>query len=76
MHAIPVSKVSMFTNSKLVMFYLTYFMENDVYYLENYDAIVIAAFKEDIMEVLDVFLNEDIPLDRILNAITRDRVKK
>lgn len=76
LHAIPVSKVSMCTNSELVMFYCTYFMENNVYYLENYDAIVIAAFKEDIMEVMDVFCNGDIPLNIILNTFANERVKK
>ena len=76
MHAVPISKVSMCTNAELIMFYCTLFMKNNVYYLEKYDAVVIANFTEDTMEVMDILCTENIPLNRILNAFTNERVKR
>lgn len=76
MHAVPVSKVSMCTNAELIMFYCTLFMKNNVYYLENYDAVVIADFTEDTIEVMDILCTENIPLNSILNALTYESVKR
>jgi len=76
MHAVPISKVSMCTNVELIMFYCTLFMKNNVYYLKNYDAVVIADFTEETMEVMDIFCAENIPLNTILNALTNESVKK
>lgn len=76
MNAVPVSKVSMCTNAELIMFYCTLFMKDNVYYLECYDAIVIANFTEDTMEVMDILCTENIPLNRILNAFTNESVKR
>ncbi|KJR46269.1 Acetyltransferase, GNAT family, potentially associated with YqeK [Desulfosporosinus sp. I2] len=56
MHAAPVAKLSMCTNAELIMFYCTLFMKDNVYYLEDYDAVVIADFVEDTLEVIDIFL--------------------
>ena len=76
MNAVPVSKVSMCTNAELIMFYCTLFMKNNVYYLENYDAVVIADFTEDTMEVMDILCTENIPLNSILSALTNESVKR
>ncbi|MCB8817371.1 GNAT family N-acetyltransferase [Desulfosporosinus shakirovi] len=76
MHAVPVSKLSMCTNSELVMFYCTLFMKDNVYYLEDYDAVVIADFVEDTLEVIDIFCSESIPLNIVLNAMTNKSVKR
>ncbi len=76
MNAVPVSKVSMCTNAELIMFYCTLFMKDNVYYLECYDAIVIANFTEDTMAVMDILCTENIPLNRILNAFTNESVKR
>jgi len=76
MHAIPISKVSMCTNAELIMFYCTLFMADNVYYLDNYDAVVIADFTEDTVEVMDIFCTQSIPLDIILDAIRNESVKR
>ncbi|SHJ15925.1 GNAT family N-acetyltransferase [Desulfosporosinus lacus] len=76
MHAVPISIVSMCTNAELIMFYCTSFMKHNVYYLENYDAVVIADFTENTMEVMDVFCTESISLNRILKPLSNESVKK
>ncbi|WP_242966932.1 hypothetical protein [Desulfosporosinus sp. FKA] len=75
MHAVPVAKLSMCTNAELIMFYCTLFMKDNVYYLEDYDAVVIADFMEDMLEVIDIFCSESIPLNRVLNALNNESVK-
>lgn len=76
LNAVPVSKVSMRKNAELIMFYCTLIMENNVYYLEKLDTVVIAKFTEDTLEVLDIFQLENIPLDKILNPLINERIKK
>lgn len=76
LNAVPFSKVSMRKNAELIMFYCTLMMENNVYYLEELDTVVIAKFTEDTLEVMDIFQPENIPLDKILNQLTNERIKK
>lgn len=75
-HAVPVSKVSMYNNAELIMFYCTLFMKNNVYYVEAYDAVAIVNFTENTMEVMDIFCTEKIPLNRLLNALTNEDVTR
>lgn len=75
MHKVPISKVSMYFNSELIMFYCTSLMKNSVYYVEDYDAVVIVDFAEDKMEVLDIFCTQNIPLDNLLDAFTNENIK-
>lgn len=76
LHAIPFSKVSMVSNAELIMFYCSLFMTNNVYYLENYDAVVIADFAENTMEVMDIFCPKNIGLNKLLNELTNESVKR
>lgn len=70
------SKIYMHGNVELIMFYCTLFMKNNAYYIEDYDAIVIAEFKEDTIEVLDVFCTKEISLDKILNCLINKNIKR
>lgn len=74
--AVPVAKLSMCTNSELIMFYCTLFMNDNVYYLEDYDAVVIADVEEATLEVIDIFCSESIPINRVLNALPNESVKR
>lgn len=76
MHAVPVSKVSMCNNAELIMFYCTLFMKNNVYYLENYDTVVIVDFTENTIEVMDIFCTKNFSLNSILNVLTNESVKR
>jgi predicted N-acetyltransferase YhbS len=70
------SKIHMDGNTELIMFYCTLFMKNNAYYIEDYDAVVIAEFKEDTIEVLDVFCTKEISLDKILNCLINENIKR
>ncbi|MBU3210545.1 GNAT family N-acetyltransferase [Clostridium algidicarnis] len=75
-NTIPISKVSMKSNISLIMFYCTYFMKDSIYYLEDYDAVVICDLNEDVLSVKDVFATKEIELDKIINAMMSEKTKK
>ena len=70
------AKVSMLGNAELTMFYCTLFMNENVYYIQDYDAVVIADFAEDTIGLLDVFCKEEVSLDKILNYLVYENIKK
>lgn len=70
------SKISMRGNAELIMFYCTLFMSDSIYYIKNYDAVVIANFVEDTIEVLDIFCAEEVSIDEILNFLVNENTKR
>ncbi|WML32897.1 GNAT family N-acetyltransferase [Clostridium sp. OS1-26] len=75
-NTISFSKVSMKNNASLIMFYCTYFMKDSIYYIEDYDAVLICDFNEDVLYVQDVFAIREIKLDKIINAMMSEKTKK
>ncbi len=75
-NTIPFSKISIKNNTSLIMFYCTYFMKDNIYYLEDYDAIVICDFNEDVLYLQDVFSTKEVKLDNIINAMMNEKTKK
>lgn len=73
---IPLSKVSMKNNASLIMFYCTYFMKDSIYYIEDYDAVVICEVNQDVLYVQDVFTTKEVKLDSIINAMMTEKTKK
>lgn len=72
----PISRLSMINNANLVMFYCLSFMRNHIYYLEDYNAIVIAETIEDTLYLQGVFSSNEINLDDVIAQIVMDGVKK
>lgn len=70
------AEISMRGNAELIMFYCTQFMKDSVYYIEDYDAVVILNFIDDVIEVLDVFCTEEVSLDKILSYLINKEIKK
>lgn len=75
-NAIPLSKVSMRNNPSLIMFYCTYFMRDSIYYIEDYEAVVICDFNEEVLYVQDVLTTKEVNLDKIINAMMDEKTKK
>ena len=63
-------------NAELIMFYCTLFMRDSIYYIKNYDAVVIANFSEDSIEILDVFCEEEISIDEIIDYLVNENIKR
>jgi predicted N-acetyltransferase YhbS len=70
------AKISMCGNAELIMFYCALFMNDSVYYIQDYDAVVIANFVQDTIEVVDVFCTEEVSLDKILNYLVTKNIEK
>lgn len=74
--SIPVAKVSMHDNTSLIMFYCTSFMKNNIYYLDELEAVVIADFVGDTLHINDVFSIVGVSLEYIVAALARRDTKK
>lgn len=75
-HAVPVSKVSMIDNASLILFYLTSFMSDQVYYLPLHDAVVVADYQGDSLYLHDIFCQEVIPLDSVIEIMALQETTK
>ena len=71
-----VSKISMIDNVSLIMFYCTSFMKDNIYYLDKYDAVVIAEYNKDILHLQDIFCADHIPIDYVIEAMMNEQIKK
>lgn len=69
------SRFDMTNNSDLVMFYVSNFMQENVYYNEVMNAYVIAEIDGENLFIHNVFANNQVELDKII-ASFGDRIKK
>ncbi len=70
------SKFAVLNNKNLIMFYCNFFIKDKIYYIEDYDAIVIAETSNDIIYVLEVFGTKDIDLESIINKIVTKNIRR
>lgn len=75
-HAMPVSQLSMRGNAELVMFHCTLFLKSCVYYAEPYDAVVVADYKNDEINVLDIFSPRSVPLEELLRLLQNETTRR
>lgn len=64
----PYSMLSMKNNPELMMFHCLTFLKNHIYYIEQYDAVVIATFDEDEILCYDIFTNKRCHMDDVLGV--------
>lgn len=70
--SVSYSRLNMINNSNLIMFYITGFMQENLYYSQEYDTCVIANAEEDTLTVYNIFSKKKYPLDDILAAFGSD----
>lgn len=66
------SQLQMVDNIPLIMFYITKFMQDSVYYVENLDAYIIAEREGETLLVHGVYSKKLMELDMILEAFGRE----
>ncbi len=71
----PFSALPMEQNFGLLMFYCSQFMKNNVYYVKQYDAIVIAEYDSDTLICYDIFCNGESCLQDILSVMVAANTK-
>lgn len=74
--AFPIAQVSMCNNGELAMFYCNGFMKNSIYYVPDYDAVVVADFDKDQLKLFDVFCEKEISVDDIIDCFAKEDIKK
>lgn len=75
-NTVSFSKVSMLNSTSLVMFYCTSFMKDSIYFIEDYNTIVIANFEDNKLYLQDVFSTREVKLDIIIDEIITDEIKE
>jgi len=75
-NSVPFSKLSMIGNASLVMFYLTSFMAENIYYLEELDAVVIADYKQETLLLQDIFCEKIVGIEELISAMTSQNIKR
>lgn len=66
----PFSALPMIDNKGLLMFYCSQFMKESVYYVEEFDAVVIKEQKGDQLLCYDIFCDKKYKIEDVLSAIT------
>jgi ribosomal protein S18 acetylase RimI-like enzyme len=66
------SQITMIGNAELIMFYCNTFMKDSVYYIPEYDTIVIANYEQDVLEILGVFGKKEVSLDTIFDYMASE----
>ncbi|MHB8131821.1 MAG: GNAT family N-acetyltransferase [Mobilitalea sp.] len=66
---LPVSKISMIGNPGLDMFYLTAFMSEDIYYIEELDLATVVEFNDDNMFLMEVFCEKEFDMEEVINSL-------
>lgn len=74
--SLPQYDVAMLNYPSLDMFYFTCFMSESIYYIEQYDALIICDFDEDTIYIHSIYSDKDIDLKAIINHIPRDKQDK
>lgn len=69
-------QISMIGNAELILFYCIDFMKDNVYYIEEYDLLVIAGYQQDTLEIYDVFCKDELSLDNIVACMLRKETNK
>lgn len=67
--SIPLSRYSMINNMELIMFYLGYFMSEDIYYCRDQDLAAVVQYKEQEMFLIDVFCRKDFCLHELVSSL-------
>jgi GNAT superfamily N-acetyltransferase len=75
-NSIPISKVSMLNNTALILFYCLSYKKNSIFYLEEFNAIVIMDIEGNTLYLIDVFSKTPIELNDLIQAISSEIIEK
>ena len=71
-NSVPNSRLEMVNNTELVMFYVTKFMQENVYHSKEQEAYVIAEIDKNTLFIHSVFAKVKVDLDRIIRSFGRE----
>ncbi len=71
----PFSALPMESNDGLLMFYCSQFMRENVYFIEQYEAVVIADYHDENLVCYDIFCQSKCAIDDILCTMAEENTK-
>ena len=71
-HSAPFGNFDMTDNSDLIMFYVTKFMQENVYYDKQQDAYVIAEIEDDELLIHNIFSMQKVNLDKVIESFGKE----
>lgn len=74
-NSIQISKLYVKENKNLIMFYCLDFLKDNIYYIENYNAIAICEYDGEELFIQDVFMHKEIDLNIIINSLMSEETK-
>ena len=72
----PFSKVVLKEGQNLAMFYLQYFMNEQIYYLSDLDLIIIANYEDNNLHISEILGNTNESLEAIIEKMLKTPIKK
>lgn len=72
----PYAALSMQNNTGLLMFYCSQFLRDCVYYVKDYDAILVAEMYEEKLICYDVYAPEAGAIEELLGAFASEKIKE
>lgn len=74
-NSIQISKLHVKENKNLIMFYCLGFLKDNIYYIENYNAIAICEYDGEELFIEDVFMDKEIDLNIVINSLMSKETK-
>lgn len=74
-NSIKISKLHVKDNKNLIMFYCLDFLKDNIYYIEKYNTIAICEYDGEELFIQDVFMDEEIDLNIIINLLMNEETK-
>ena len=74
-NSIQISKLYVKENKNLIMFYCLDFLKDNIYYIENYNAIAICEYNGEELFIQDIFMDKEIDLNIVINSLTNKETK-
>ncbi|MCR8844499.1 GNAT family N-acetyltransferase [Paenibacillus sp. SC116] len=71
----PFSALPIENNTELLMFYCTELLNNNIYYVDSYDAIVIAGQEDEQLICYDIFSKGNENIENIVSAVAEEHTK-
>jgi len=72
----PFSALPMENNTGLLMFYCTQYMKDNVYYIDEYEAVIIAEYEDEKLICYDIYCPKKCSLDDILCTMARENTRE
>lgn len=74
-NSIQISKLHVKENKNLIMFYCLGFLKDNIYYIENYNAIAICEYDGEELFIQDIFMDKEIDLNIVINSLMNEETK-